>query len=684
MGAADIDGYDRARSAYWTVAAALIAAATAAFGDHRIVTLSPVWPVLAAAVCAVVAVVVGVQRAARAAGVFRAVAWLASGGWVGWCYVYGPWHATTWEALVAGTLVLAVVSLALPMPDGPNPQPTGGHQPPAAAQDADAVTWGERLANVAKAPGTVVTSVDPWPVGAGYTVRGELPVSTSPKDEQRTWADIAGRSDKLYASLRLPAGAGVEVGPGDHSLGFRIDVATRDTLGEPWEYGDTTPLSINAPIPLGLQRDTAAVAPVMRSRCSLVLAAPDKGKTNYLHDLTGGYVRCPDVLVWHIDLGGAGLALPWLDPWLEGRMDRPVIDWVATNIGEAQLMTEYALQVIVQRRGAYRRLMAEQNTDIIPCSPAVPAIRIVSDETAEATGTSGDPTLRRNIIRIIQLGRAAGVRVDVSVLRATETIIPMDALRLIDMRVAFGVTDRSEFAYAMGWTAQFDPSEAPHQGMGWWRPDAATGLRVFRTPHTARPRTIDRIARACEHLRPALDEPSLNVPLRAQYLSRWDRLVPVLTGAAEPAHAAPPRPAQQGSPGTGSPGPAVGLAEGLARLDQAIERARRAGRLSSMPDDYVAAEIERLEHLEDLRAAGKDSTLLVPPAAGSDEADPRRARLLELLAGAGPEGTSGHRLAQTLADEGHGVARETVYRWLRADAVDGGRGVYIHPQFRQA
>lgn len=659
----DVDWYDRRRSAIWTGVCGLIAAAAAVVGDHRIVVLSPVWPVLGGVACAAVSVVVGIRNEALPAGIFRAVAWLAASGWVGWCYHYGPWFANTLLALIVGTVVLAVVSLALPMPDGPN-LPVGPDQMSVQAPAPDAVAWEQRLAKVADVSGCTVTAVEQWPTAAGYDVHGD----------GADWVKVKAQERALATSLRLPPGCGVEVGPGPHSAAFVVRVNTVDTLAVARAYTDTSPLSGNAPLPLGWHRDGTPAEMTMRRTCSLVVAATDGGKSNLLHALTANYVRCPDVLVWHIDLGGAGLALPWLAPWLDGQMEHPVIDWAATTVEEAVRMTDFALQVIGQRRRIYRQLMAQENTDIVPCSPRVPQIRIINDETAEAAGTTADPRLKANIIRIIQLGRVAGIRFDLSALRAVETVLPMDALRQLGLRAVFGVQDAAEVGYALGWTVKVNPAETTHPGVGWWRPSLAHPVRVFRSLHTALPDTISRLAAACEPYRPRLDEPSLNVPLRAAYESRWQRVVPLLSDDSEPAH-------ERRSPavsGGGSLPARDDLTAGLARFDRNLGRARAA----KMPPREVEAKFAELaEQFEDERATGST----VQPA--SPDAEPpgdAKARMLELLDAAGPEGMSGLAVARALAAEGHTMSQRTVYRWLEQHAVDGGRGSFRHAKYREA
>lgn len=635
------DAEDRARSLAWTAAAGLIAGAAGAVGDPRVFPMHPAWPILAGLACAVVAVWVGRQRAATPAGIFRAVCWLTAGGWVAWCYRYGPWHPTTWEALVCGMVVLGLASLAFPIPDDDTqPQPVGGKLgravvPPAAAD------WEDRLDRIGKAPGATVTELEPWPSRAGYTLAGDFGGDGS------TWQALKAREAAIASTLRLPTGCGVEVGPGDHTGAFTISVSTRDTLAETITYTDTETLSGNGPIPIGRHRDGTVAEVTVREACTMVVSETGGGKSNYLHTLTAGYVRCPDILVWHVDLGGAGLALPWIAPWLDsGLAGQPVVDWVAPTVAEAVTMTEMALQIIMRRRVAYRRLMTQANTDVVPCTHDLPQIRIINDETAEAAGVAASPRLRDNLVRIIQLGRAAGVRVDLSALRATNTVLPTDAERQIRVRAMFGVEDEAEVGHALGWTTRLSLGAATHPGVGWWRPGRAGAIRAFRTPHTAKPATIAAIARQCQDRRPALDPASLAVPLRDAYLSRWDRVVPLLDDDTDTQNLAPARPV------TSRGGVDLGV------LDAKIATAR----LSTMPAEVVDGRFAALaEQLED------------------DRAD-RWAQAAAILDRAGPDGMSGAALAQALADAGQPVPSQSLYDWLGRAAVKVRHGQYVAPR----
>lgn len=674
-----IEWSDRFRSALIAAAASVWAAAFGVAGSGLGKLGDPWHPAwsLVGVAGAVAAAVPAVRARRRWAAGFRAAGWSAATAWVAWAWAAGVEDLARWQALAAGAAVFGLLALGFAVPDAAPGILPGAVQPPPKAGPSD---WEVRLATVGKAPGCTVTDRQEWPQRTGYDITGDCPADGT------SWEDLKQRERALAASLKLPRGCGVEVGPGADSGGFRVRVATHDTLGEDRIYTDTSELSINRPLPFGRHRDGTTAQAALRQSCVMVVSETGGGKTNFLHTVQADLVRCPDVLSWVIDLGGAGLALPWVAPWLDGEADRPVVDWVAPDLDEALWMTTFAIQIIKQRRAAYRHLLKAADSDLLPVTHGVPAIVISIDETAEAAGLSANPALQQNIVRIIQLGRAVAVRVVLSGLRATSSVLPIDAQRQIGVRAVFGVGDEAEIGHALGWRAKLDLGAAPYPGAGWWRDGTSGPIQVFRTPHTAKPSTIAAIAAACVDRRPALDGPSMaggDGRLAAAYVARWERVVPLLTGDAQdvPAVAAAGRFGQQGvadlgRPVAGSPD-MTSSSGGTGGYDaDAVQRKLRTARaeqardrLAGMPDEYARKEAERLlGELEDERVAPEET-----PAA-----DPR-GRMRELLDAAGAAGISGPKLLDQLHAEGLQVARSTMYEWLKKDAVDLGYGRLVAP-----
>ncbi len=199
-------------------------------------------------------------------------------------------------------------------------------------------------------------------------------------------------------------------------------------------------------------------------------------------------------------------------------------------------------------------------------------------------------------------------------------------------------------------------------------------IEVFRTPHTALPATIAHLAAECAPRRPELDAPSAGVPLGAHYAERWVRTLAALDGAhfgaregADlSAHPAPHAP-------TLRPSSAAGGID-FAGLHEATMKARRAVSRQQLPDEAIA---ERFAAMADdlegdvLRAAADEPGPASP-----------RARMLAMLDEAGPPGMSGPDVARKLAEGGSMIPDATLYRWLKADAADGGYGSWLHPRYR--
>lgn len=441
------------------------------------------------------------------------------------------------------------------------------------------------------------------------------------------------------------------------------------------------PLTILEPIPFGRHRDGTPAAASMREQCVAIVGTPGSGKTVVEQCFIAGLVRCPDALVWPIDMSNGGLTNPWLNPWLDGDMPRPVLDWPAYTAAEALAMTDAALRIIDARRLAYRRLMRHHNTDKLPVSHDIPAIYLLLDEGKEATGVTGNQKLIRNLIRIADKGRAVAVRIIITGLRGTSEVIPTEMMADIGARICMRIAAPQEMNHVLGWQMKYNPRDYPYPGCGLWRPGLDAGAPDrFRSFDLSKPATIERIAWACEPWRPSLDEPSLAAlgpHLGELYLSRWERARALLLSddlgepsgsLVSPAGESPPSPTHLGSPpaaGAGSPG--------LTAMAQAVNRAKRAvnaQRLTGPRVDQAWAQLA--DQLDADRAAGGPGWFDPDPTAG---ADPRE-RMRELLDTAGPAGTSGPKLQEALAAEGHDVPTATLYRWLNADAVDGGYGAW--------
>lgn len=667
---------DRFRAASISLAASLWAAFFGVLGSGLGRLGDPWSPVLPAIVGPVAGVAFGwpAFRARRpVVGAHRVVTWSAAAGWIAWVYVAGADQLLVWQVWGYGSLGLALVALPFAVPDaGPGwlPSPAAGP-----GKYADWVERIERLAPPVKAPR--VQRIAAWSSGFGHDVIGEF-------TDGSTWQALAGRAANFASDLKLPHGCSVTVGPaeeGGHRGGFVVKVNTRDAMSQPRKYLEAhpglAPLTINGPIPFGYSADGTFAEAEMRQRCAFVTGEVGSGKTNLQECLNAGLVRCPDVFLIQVDLNGGDMPRQWVTPWIEGRSERPAVQWPAVTVDEAVLATQFAVEVALARKTVYAADRRAANTRLLPITADLPLVMVVVDEGAETTGLDADKYLRANLTRVVELGRAMGVRVLFCALRSTSEIVPKQLLVQMGLRIGMAVSEQAEVGRLFDWPAGVDPADIPYVGSGRWRDGSAGPLRPFRSWHADEPQTIDEIAVRCAHLRPDMDERTLAaipVRLREAYETRWSRIVPAIVGES---HATPATPVREtatvssAAAGRTVVAPSEDMGEGYDAdaVDRAIRRARAAQaheHLRQMPDEYAEREFARLaETVEDERARGE-----VPPAGRVDT----RGRMRELLDAAGAEGVSGPRLLEQLDAEGLSVPRSTLYVWLKADAVDLGYG----------
>ena len=103
-------------------------------------------------------------------------------------------------------------------------------------------------------------------------------------------------------------------------------------------------LSIDNPIPIGVYEDGQVCSVTLREMATLIVGLRGSGKSNLLNVLLAQLARCADVLIFAIDLKGGRMAAPWIEPWLDHRTPRPVVDWLATDREEAERMLRALLR----------------------------------------------------------------------------------------------------------------------------------------------------------------------------------------------------------------------------------------------------------------------------------------------------------------------------------------------------
>lgn len=545
-----------------TIQGALATAAAAVAGD-----LVGVHPVIGGAATAAGAVATVLRSAHLAhppgALLYRLMCTLGTGGWITYTLASGElWSQGTWAALGIGALTAGVLSPLGSVRRG------RGHALPGRSLVLTRTArvgeeWEARIRRVCRIPVTV-TDVTHWSTGTGYDVHVELPGAGA------TRARLAAAADALAADAQLPEGCGVEVSPGAHRGAAILRVSTVNRLHEAIPYpADYRTRSILDPVPIGEYRDGSTAAVLLRESSALITGQKGSGKTTLLHALTAGVGLCRDALVWHIDLNGGGLSQPWLHPWLEGRTDRPAVDWAAGTPEDALDLAAAALRIAKARKRYTRQLKIEMNAALMPVSPSLPEIVLIVDEGAEALSPmTRDPVLRelRETIEEIQrIGRNEAVNVIVSSLRATQDMISANVRKQSAVRVGMFVQDDEELAFLFGWSKGLSAADLPTKGCGFVQDGQATP-RPFKG-YAVQPADIVEASLAIARTRPELDEAAAAI-CGEVYARRYERMLDAFgdepQGADEAAAAAVevPRPRLSVIHGgrAQQPAPAVNLA----------------------------------------------------------------------------------------------------------------------------
>lgn len=660
-----------------------MAALTVGYGGHTL-NMPWQWAALTAGAGAVGSHIAGRRHKVTGATLgLRAAGWLGAGGWCSWAIANGPW--TQWGI---GSLLVGVLGLGAAMAGAHHVEEKAEEQraeQEAAARRATldgkrkaiADEWEDRIVRVCHGTATHIVGVEEWDSGGGFTLDGQFGPGGA------TWKTLKAFEGGLASDAQLPEGCGVEVKEGANRGAFLIDVATVNRLiGEDMYPDDYSPLSLDGPVPLGLFRDGAMVAPSLRQLTTTMSGQKGSGKTNLANVFLANCCRMVDNLIWVIDLNGGGLSLPWLHAWHKAdRPGRPPVDWVADTPAKALAMAKAALRIAKARKPGYKHLEIEANDDKLPVSAAVPGILIAGDEIAEIFSPRArrDETLRKvgdTLIQVVELARAAAVNVLATALRVTQDVLSEPQLIVQSgLKIAMS-SDEREMGYFFGWSDRASPEDAPYAGTGF--------IKVLRAP--ARPfkayRILpDRIADvvvATSQLRPELDELSRQAAGEA-YERRWigcDHLFGLGTAPALVEVVAPEPPARpRGSGVTADWGTSTVGGDAQAVIDQADEAKRRlheAMNETGPRDDDLDAKF--LDILAGGGVTWQPPTVEPPAAAGpqSEDGDPRRDMVFNIVEKAGPDGI-GPEAVREIFDRifrphGHETPHVgTIGRWLAAD-----------------
>jgi hypothetical protein len=362
---------------------------------------------------------------------------------------------------------------------------------------------------------------------AGYVVHLQLPGSG-----QVTYSGLAPATEKLEVAARLRHGS-LRFERGDQAHKVILHVVERDVLGETIPFpapdtGATDALSIVNPIPVGLFEDGQVCAVTLREMATLIVGLRGSGKSNLLNVLLAQLSRCADVLIFAIDLKGGRMAAPWIEPWLEGRSPRPVVDWLATDREEAERMLRALLRAVQARSRS-----GSGGEKIMP-SAQQPAILLVCDEIAVILGMGmGGPrfsaegvtnmTLAGLATQLVMTGRSEAIDLIMATQRGSVTMTgSADLKSQCALRIGLGVSSEGDARLIIPDNVKIaaDLARLRHPGTGivqQGKQGRVLPVKFFRIEHD----TISEIAERGSMIRPDPD-PLLEKALGEDYARRWD------------------------------------------------------------------------------------------------------------------------------------------------------------------
>lgn len=275
-----------------------------------------------------------------------------------------------------------------------------------------------------------------------YTLRLLLP-----SDGKVKYGTLRNKTEELEIAADLRYGA-LYVERGTTAAEVLLHVNEIDILARTIPLPrDSTPLSINNPVPLGLYEDSTVLEVPMQGRASKTVGLRGKGKSNLINVKLSAFTRCVDVVVWMIDAKGGRTARPWLLPWLEGRTHRPVIDWVATTPEEIARMLHAAKAVI-----DYRANSGAGGDKIVPTA-RLPEVMVICEEVALIFGQHDMANVANTRVglQVVQLGRSEAVDVDLVAQRGTVTMLGSGDLKSqLENTFGLGVADPNDARYIFG------------------------------------------------------------------------------------------------------------------------------------------------------------------------------------------------------------------------------------------
>lgn len=352
-----------------------------------------------------------------------------------------------------------------------------------------------------------VVRIVPWEnADDGMDILVSLIEGMEPKD----LVDLCG---KIQSSpqLHLPQGCVVTVLDGEYQCEAIIRVMLRDCLKDYIDLADyesPSPASINDGFPLMRSPQGNWFTVCLRIFCMIVGGTTGSGKTTLLNRIIAYLARCTDALIWVVDFNGGGLGAGWNRPFEEGKVARPIVDWLGDTEEESAVIMACAKAIAKSRKTDREsvKMRRDAGTNVLPVSPRKPAVVVITDEGGEVRQAASvlGQVVCSQISSLAQIGRETGVRVIMSVLRGTSDLLDKALRAVCSIRICLRMDEEGEYDHVLG----RNPGRVRlmHTGSAW----------VYRTTEDYRPvigRSVDvppafveRHAIACANLRPELDK----------------------------------------------------------------------------------------------------------------------------------------------------------------------------------
>ncbi|WP_326828659.1 hypothetical protein OIE13_22190 [Streptosporangium sp. NBC_01810] len=606
------------------------------------------WVTVAAAAGVVVAL--AVREASVAAMAYAVAVIAAAGAWLAYTVIDSPWTATAMTSWAIATCSLGPIYPAMRVYRARLAARTEAEREEAELRRHSS-EW-VRLWARAGVKGLAETGRQE--TRAGLRIYMDLPedgkVGLAAMDRACGSVEIA------HGNLRRGA---VSVEEGELAHQVIVHVSAIDILAETIPIpDDVTPRTGDQPFGVGRHEDAEETL-LNLDKHLMIVGITDAGKSNLTNVVIKEAGRMVDTLIWVIDPKGGRMASPWLQAWLAGHADRPVIDWVATTPAEWDLMLNAAEAIRAARAEA--RIGGEKVTASATC----PRILIVIDEIADVVASRA--TLKK-IKDLVRKGRSEEIKLAMIGQRGTVTMFgDGDTKSQIGNVIGLGVARVSDgqAVFPDDHTIARSLARMQHPGCMYVkagllsRPMPSKGYRIEYNQ-------IPLFAAALADLRPGLDELSAAAAGDA-YAQRWEweRCGHLVGARAASAAADVPAPARSGGGGVPD-GP----------VDDAAAFAGLVSRLGPTVPPILSA-VEGI--FEALGGPARLHTRLIleqlPPGAGAGLTARRLGMLLGALgvspvdAWEEPDGTRGRgyrrehlAAARTRIETGQAVPAE-VYAW---------------------